>query len=496
MNEQLPALIVITPLFASFLVFAVSWVRQKWSFPLTVLGLGLAFASTLGVLVQVLQSGEMVYKLAGWSPPVGISFHIDTLNAFILPLVAGIAFINIIASKVHIEAEQGANTGAFYTLYLLTTSGLLGIVATSDAFNLFVLLEIASLSSYAILAMGQPRAILSSLNYLLIGTVGSSFYLLGVGYLYILTGSLNMVDIAPLLPPLFESSAVNVAFAMCLLGIFLKMAFFPLHGWLSNSYTFTSSAAASLIAPLTTKVMVYVMIRFMFSVFSPEFVFEHIHLSDIIVWIAIAAIVSGAVLALTSTNFKRILTYIIIAEIGYMVGGAWLGTRAGFTGSILHIFNDALMTFCAFLVAANLKQMLGELRLNNLQNVFAKMPWTMGALVITAMSMIGVPPTCGFFSKWYLIQGALDAGQPFFIAALVLSSLVNIILFFRIFEIGLFEPATAHSTGHHAHSPMREAPMSMLMPLLLMAVGLIVAGLYTGTLVELLIDPAIPNAIT
>jgi len=496
MNEQLPALIIIAPLITAFLVFAASWVRQKWCYPLVVAGLALSLLSALGTLVRVVSSGDIVYKMAGWTPPVGISFHIDTLNAFILPLVAGIALVNVIASKVHVESEQGENLGAFYSLYLLTSTGLLGIVATGDAFNLFVLLEIASLSSYALLAMGHPRAILASLNYLLIGTVGSSFYLLGVGYLYIVTGSLNMVDIAALLPPLFESSAVSMAFTICLLGIFLKMAFFPLHGWLSNSYTFASSAAASLIAPLTTKVMVYVMIRFMFTVFTPAYIFEAIHISDVLVGLSIATIICGAVLAITAKDFKRMLTYIIIAEIGYMVGGAWLGTRAGFTGAILHIFNDALMTFCAFLVAANIKQVVGDLRLSNLQNLFAKMPWTMGALAITAMSMIGVPPTCGFFSKWYLIQGALDGGHPFFIAALILSSVVNIVLFFRVFEIGFFEPAATHGSGGHASGAVREAPLSMVVPLLLMAAGLIVAGLYTGTLVDVLIDPAIPKGIT
>ena len=496
MNEQLPALVVITPLFVAFVVFAASWVRQKWCFPLAIFGLAASFAASLGVLVRVMQHGDIVYKMAGWTPPVGISFHIDTLNGLILPLIAGIALVNLVASRLNIENEQGENTGAFYALYLLTSTGLLGIVATGDAFNLFVLLEIASLSSYALLAMGHPRAILASLNYLLIGTVGSSFYLLGVGYLYIVTGSLNMVDIATLLPPLFESSAVSMAFTICLLGIFLKMAFFPLHGWLSNSYTYASSAASSLIAPLTTKVMVYVMIRFMFTVFTPEYIFEAIQISDIIVWFSIAAIVGGAVLAITATDFKRMLTYIILAEIGYMVGGAWLGTRAGFTGAILHIFNDALMTFCAFLVVANLKHMLGELRLSNLQNLFAKMPWTMGALAITAMSMIGVPPTCGFFSKWYLIKGALAAGQPLFIAALILSSLVNIVLFFRIFEVGFFEPAPSHGHGGHTAPKMAEAPLSMVLPLLLMALSLIVAGLYTGTLVETIIDPAIPKGIT
>lgn len=496
MTDQSPALLIIAPLSMAIVVFALSWFRTKIVFTVTLAGLIVSLVSALMLLAEVLARGPVQYGFGGWQAPFGIVLQIDLLNALFLPLVAAAALVNLIATRPAVVREQKDKTPAFYALYLLVVTGLLGILATGDAFNLFVLLEIASLSSYAILAMGDDRAPLSSLNYLLVGTVGSSFYLLGVGYLYIMTGSLNLTDIAGLLQPLHGSATIVIAFAICLVGILIKMAFFPVHAWLTNAYTSASSPAASLIAPLTTKVMVYVMVRFMLTVFSPEFTFQVSNFSAVFVWLAVAAILTGSVLALSTKSVKRMLTYVIVAEVGYMVGGAWLGTRAGMIGSLLHVFNDTLMTLCVFLVVGNIVYVTGGHGLSRLKENFSRMPLTMGALILGALSIIGVPPTCGFFSKWYLLLGAIQAGHYAFMIALIFSSLVNVILFFRIFEVGLFE-RQGGITGHAGHGvALKEAPAVMVAATLVVALGLVVAGLFTNWLVTGIIDPAIPLIIS
>jgi multicomponent Na+:H+ antiporter subunit D len=374
-------------------------------------------------------------------------------------------------------------------------TGLLGIVVTGDAFNLYVLLEIAALTGYGLLAMGEDRAPLAALNYLYMGTIGACFYLLGVGYLYIVTGSLNMVDIARILPSLYQSKAVLGAFMICMVGVWLKMAFFPLHAWLPNAYTYAPSAASSLIAPLVTKVMIYVMIRFILTVFTPEFAFNILAVSDSIVWLAVIAIVMGAILALAERNLKKMLAYIVIAEVGYMVGGAWLGNRAGMTGAILHIVNDALMTLCVFMVVGNIVYKAKGYAFDDLKGLVRKMPFTMGAFVIGALSIIGVPPTCGFFSKWYLISGAIQAGHYGFMVALLFSSLVSVVLFFRVIEICYYEPFGDHHGHDHHSEPMDEAPLTMLVPLLIVAAGLVLVGLYTGDIINHIIEFAIPKGL-
>ena len=497
MSEQYPALLVVVPLLSALVICGAGWVNKRLCFPIAVAGLGVAAYSCIGLLLRVLDEGVIVYKLGGWDPPMGIAYYVDHLNGLVLVVVSVVALLNLIASKKSIDQEFPDKIGPFYTLYVLMVTGLLGIVVTGDAFNLYVLLEIAALTGYGLLAMGEDRAPLAALNYLYMGTIGACFYLLGVGYLYIITGSLNMVDIARILPPLYQSKAVLGAFMICMVGVWLKMAFFPLHAWLPNAYTYAPSAASSLIAPLVTKVMIYVMIRLILTVFTPEFAFNILAVSEPIVWLAVIAIVMGAILALGERNLKKMLTYIIVAEVGYMVGGAWLGNRAGMTGAILHIVNDALMTLCLFLVVGNIVHKVKGYAFEDLKGLFRKMPFTMGAFVVGALSIIGVPPTCGFFSKWYLISGAIQAGHYAFMVALLFSSLVNVVLFFRIIEIAFFEPFTDHHAHGHDHQPepINEAPLTMVVPLLIVAAGLVLVGIYTGDIVTHIIRFAIPVSI-
>jgi multicomponent Na+:H+ antiporter subunit D len=495
--SQLAVLPIIIPLLSAFVVLASGWVKKVLCFPVAVLALGLSTVFSFSLLIKVLAVGSVQYRMGGWHPPWGIVYQVDHLNGLVMTVVAVVAFLNVIASRKSVEKEFPDKIAPFYTLYVLFVTGMLGIVATGDAFNLYVLLEIGSITGYALIAMGGDRAPLASLNYVFMGTIGACFYLLGVGYLYIMTGSLNMADIASILPGLYHSRAIFIAFIICMVGIWVKMAFFPLHAWLPNAYTFAPSAVSSLVAPLMTKVMVYVMIRVVFSVFTPAFVFGALHLGHAVVWLAVIAVVMGSLLALSERrDFKRMLTYVVIAEVGYMVGGLWLGNRMAVTGAILHIVNDALMTLCVFLVVGNIIYRVNGTTFQDLQGLFRKMPYTMGALVVGALSLIGVPPTCGFFSKWYLISGAIEAQHYGFVAALLFSSLVNIVLFFRVFEVGYFEPVTANpGHAHHAEVSMEEAPLSMLVPLLVVAAGLVIVGLYTDRIVSGIIQYAIPAGI-
>ncbi len=500
MNIQYPVLIIIIPLLAAVFSSALMWGNRRLVYPLCVLALAATAINTFLLLAEVVHSGPVNYLLAGWSPPWGIQMRVDLLNGLVLCIVSVVALINLIASFRSVQQELAEKTDSFYVLYLLFITGLLGVVITADLFNLYVLLEVTSLAAYAQIAMGdRDRAPLASLNYVFLGVIGASFYLLGVGYLYIKTGSLNMMDISNILLSVYSSIAVFTAFIFCMVGIWVKMALFPLHAWLPNAYTYAPTASSRILAPLMTKVMVYVMIRLMFSVFGMDYVFQELELSQHIVLLASIAIIAGAVLALAQNNLKKMLTYIIVSEIGYLVGGAWLGNTAALTGTILHVLNDALMTFCLFLAVGNMSYKLKNLDFDNLQGLFSKMPVTMAGFALAGVSIIGIPPTCGFFSKWFLISGALEAGNYLFLIALILSSLINAILFFRVFEICLFEPMQAghgHDYAHeHPESGIREAPVSMLVTLMLVAASLLAVGLYSGMIVNQVVAPFVSGVV-
>jgi multicomponent Na+:H+ antiporter subunit D len=495
MAEHFPALIVVIPLLAALLIAAVGWFNRKACFPIAVVALFSVLLMCTGLLSRVMESGRIEYHLGGWAPPWGIAYQIDFLNGIVLVVVALVAFLNLLASWSSVEQEMADKAGAFYCLYVLFTTGLLGMVVTGDAFNLYVLLEISSLTAYALLGMGDGRSALSGLNYVFMGTIGASFYLLGVGYIYLVTGSLNMADIAARLPALHSDGTVLLAFILCMTGLFVKMALFPLHMWLPNAYANAPSVSASLIAPLTTKVMIYVMIRIGLNLFSPSFTFELSGLAPAMVWLAVIAIVAGSVMALFQRRLKRMLAYIVVAEVGYMVGGFWLGNRAAVAGAILHIVNDAMMTLCVFLAAGLIVHRVRTDAFSDLKGLFRKMPFTMAAFVVGGLSIIGVPPMCGFFSKWYLLSGGIVAGHYGFVAALLFSSLINVALFFRIIEIGYFEPLPgSHGYHHEPPAKMTEAPVGMLVPLWATAGLLLALGVYSGDIVTRIMQ-FIPEAV-
>ena len=485
-----PALLIIAPLLAAVLCSGFSWVEKRLCLPVAAAGLLLSAFSAFKVLMDVIASGTIQYRMAGWAPPFGIELRIDLMNALVLLVVACIALVNLTASHRFVLSDLADREGTFYTVYLMFVTGLLGVTATGDLFNLYVLVEITSLSSYALIAMGNPdRSPLASLNYLFIGVIGASFYLLGVGYLYIMTGSLNMMDVSALLPAVQDSNAILIAFILCMIGVWIKMALFPLHIWLPNAYTYAPLPASRVIAPLMTKVMIYVMIRLMLNVFGLDYIFEKLDIQQAVVWLATIAILAGAVIALAQKDIKKMATYIIIAEIGYMVGGAWLGNKTGMTGAILHIMNDAVMTFALFLAAGNIAFKLKDVHFSSLEGIFTKMPWTMTGFVLAGFSIIGIPPTCGFFSKWYLVIGGIEAGAWHFVAALIISSLICAVLFFRIFEIGFFSKGGHELHSHSAGPKMEEAPASMLIPLGITSLSLIGLGLYSGMIVNRIIHP-------
>jgi len=507
MGDQLPAIIVLAPMFGAILVGLLGNRDHRICFPIVITSLLVSLCATIAAAQEVFTTGAIDYFVGGWEEPIGIGIHlrIDSLNALILVLISVVVVLVSFFSIRRAGDQHSEKTPQFYILYLLLCVGLLGISITGDAFNLFVLVEVSSLTSYGLVAMGSSkRGTHAALNYLLMGTVGASFYLLGVGYLYLTTGTLNMQDIHTILQTnetIRDSNAVIIAFLFILVGIWIKMAFFPLHGWLPNAYSYCPSTSACILAPLMTKVSVYVMIRVMIGVFGVEWVFVHFGWSHLVVWMAVIAILAGSMLALAQREIKKMLCYLIVAEVGYMVGGAWLSdpNHWGLTGALYHILADAMMTLCLFLAAGVFAKRLGAVEIKDLEGLFKKMPLTSVAFVIAALSMIGVPPTAGFFSKFYLIRGGIEGGHWEYVAALLISSLVNAVLFFRIFEIAFFgsKPAEGHGDHHEdvetpspeTPSPEivpQEAPWSALFPLLASAAIIILLGLFSGPIAELI----------
>ena len=500
MTEHFPVLILLVPLFGALIVVLLGRERpdQCWVTSLISLGVSslISFFTVIAVLSGKVQT--LRYRMGGWPESdgyeVGIELRVDILAALVVFAVTFVGFVNTIYSKTRAGAEVRGKVPFFYALIQLLIVGLCGIVMTNDAFNLYVLIEITSLTSYALIAMGNRRAALSSFNYVIMGTIGASFYLIGVGYLYIKTGTLNIDDIRMVLEQknLWEHQSIIVAFIFIMLGVWTKMAFFPLHGWLPNAYAYAPSMTGTFMAPLMTKVMVYVMIRVMVWIFGNEFVYSSQPMwGEIVIWMSVLAIVAGSLLALARTDIKKILTYLIVAEVGYMVGGSWLADGVGQAGAFYHILSDAAMTFCLFIAASIIVLRVGDSRVNAFDGLFRKMPLTMIGFTVGALSMIGLPPTCGFFSKWYLISAGIEAGHWGYVCALIFSSLVNAVIFFRIFERAYFGKISGVKEDHFPSDSdanpdirIKEVPWSMLVPLFIASGSVLLLGIMNRGLFE------------
>lgn len=467
---QLPALQVVFPLLAAPICLLVRNGRIAWFIALTVSGLTLGIAWLL--LRQVLDTGTIAYAFGGWAAPWGIEYRVDPLSVYLLLIVAGISFVVLAFAARSVPAEIHPNQQAlFYTVFLLCLAGLLGIVITGDAFNLFVFLEISSLSSYVLISMGKDRrALTAAYQYLVMGTIGATFILIGVGFLYMMTGTLNMADLAARLPEVAHTRTVQAAFAFLTVGISLKLALFPLHLWLPNAYTYAPSAVSGFLAATATKVAVYVLLRFVFSVFGPEYSFKTLPFGEILLILASVAILSASTVAISQNNVKRMLAYSSLAQIGYMVLGIGLATETGLTAAILHLFNHALIKGALFLVLGCVFYRLGSVRLGAMKGLAKRMPWTMAAFVIGGLSLIGVPLTVGFISKWYLILGALESGWWPVVVVVILGSLLSLIYVWRVVEM------VYRQDPDDDLPEASEAPLSLLLP----TWTLILANLYFG----------------
>lgn len=469
MSGHLPVLVVAVPLILAPLAALVRHRRAAWL--IAVAAAWFALGASWALLQQVMAQGTLSYHLGSWAPPIGIEYRLDAVNAFVILIVSGIAAVVAPYALRSVEREIHPDRIAlFYAAFILCMTGLLGIAVTGDIFNVFVFLEISSLSTYALIAMGTDRrALTASFQYLIMGSVGATFIVIAIGLMYVTTGTLNMADLAARLPLAGNHRTIAVAFAFLTVGVSLKLALFPLHLWLPNAYTFAPSAVTSFIASTATKVGVYLLLRFFFTVFGAAFSFDVMQLDRVLTPLALVAILSMSLVAIYQDNVKRLLAYSSVAQIGYMVLGISLASVLGVTAGILHLFNHALMKGALFMTMGCVMYSVGSVRMEAFAGLGRRMPWTMAAFVAAGLSIIGVPLTVGFVSKWYLVQAALERGMWPIVVVVLVGSLMAVIYIWKVVEAAYF---TAPAEG----DVRSEAPLGLLIPTWL----LVAANFYFG----------------
>jgi len=481
LTAQLPALQVVVPMLTAPLVAFLRLPGLAWA--ATTAASAMAFAIAV-VLTQVVLGGAGIeYAMGGWAAPYGIALNLDSFSVLMLLIVTGASTVALLAGKASLDKEiEASRQPLFFAGWLLVLAGLAGIVITGDAFNIFVFMEISSLATYMLVAGGPDRRALTSVfKYLIMGTTGATFYLIGIGLIYMMTGTLNLADMEARIGAVEDVKPILVAAGFVTIGLALKAAVFPLHAWLPNAYAYAPNVVTVFLAACSTKVALYVLLRFDFVVFQGNLNQHDLQFAGFLIPLALLGIVMGSLAAVFERNLKRMLAYSSVAQIGYILLGAACVSLLGLTAGILHMVNHALAKGALFLAVACLGMSLSRMRITDLAGVGRHMPWTMGAFVLAGLSLIGVPGTAGFVSKWYLILAALEQGSVglLMVAIIVFSSLLAVVYIWRIVETACFgerEPGAA---------AVNEAPMPMLVVTWAVALANLFFGLRPDLPVEL-----------
>jgi len=475
LTEHLPVLPIVLTLIAAPVCLLLRHRLIAFTFALAVVWNAFALAVTL--LWTVLDDGTLSYHLGGWAPPWGIEYRVDVLGAFVVALVSGIGAVVLTYAPKSVAREVPEEKHyLFYTAYLLCVTGLMGIAITGDLFNVFVFLEISSLSSYALISLGpQRRSLTAAFRYLVLGTIGATFILIAIGLLYMMTGTLNMADMAERLPQVAgKGRTILVAAGFLSVGICLKMALFPLHAWLPNAYAFAPSVVTAFLAATATKVSVYVLVRFIFTIFRRVETYSGSRLALALMVMSLVAIFVCSATAIYQRNIKRMLAWSSLAQIGYMVLGVSFLSVTGLTAGIVHLVNHAVTKGGLFLAMGCIALRLGSVELDDMRGLGRRMPLTMFLWVLGGLSLVGVPVTAGFISKWYLIGAALEKGWWPIAVMILISSLLALVYVWRVVEVAYFK------SPKEGAEPLREAPLGMLVPTCLLIGAAIWFGLSTS----------------
>ncbi|CAN5786791.1 monovalent cation/H+ antiporter subunit D family protein [soil metagenome] len=481
--SSLPVVLYMVPLLAALLSAGLGWYIRGASRWIAIGALAITTAAAIVAIQMTLTGDHLQTFLSGWLPPIGIELVVDRLSAFVALILSGVALISVTGSTGAVRQQLQGRETLYYSCVLLVVAGLMGIVVSADLFNVFVHLEVASIAAYALVASGGRGAPKAALAYLLIGSAGASFYLMGVGFIYAATGTLNMADAATLIATA-DYRLVLVGTMLIIVGLGTKMALFPFHTWMPAAYQLAPAAATSFMAPLFTKISAYALIRVLFWVHGEEVLRMGAAL-EVLCWAGAIAIVAGGSLAFVQTDLRRLLVYSSIGQMGIVALGIGLANQASMTGAVLHIANDALMKGVLFLAAGIALLRFGVTRVEDLNLLRGRAPWTSAATAIAGLSLVGVPPLAGFFGKWYVLSGSIQEERWIFTAAMMVGSLASVGYVFRILERLYFSPVAPEDGA-------REGSLMAVGACAVLALGVVLLGLGNESVVSMIVLPALP----
>ena len=481
-ESNLPVLIILSPLCAALLCMLLTGIHRNLGRAVVVLAVLASLVMSVMQLRLVIAGGPIHYAIGNYAVPYGIELVIDSLNALIIVMISVIGSLTVLSAD-NFGDRRPLVHGAANTILALLITGLLGMASTGDVFNLYVFLEITSLSAYCLISLGGSRGIVSAYRYMLVGTIAATFYLVGVAILYGSTGTLNMGDMAEILDKGDNDNVMLLASCFLIPAFGIKMALFPFHGWQPSAYTHAEPGTRPLISGVMGKLPALAMFRYFYCIFGTDFAYAKYMMTALGVF-SVAGMLYGSIMAMWQSDIRKMLAYSSVAQISYISLGFAIGTPAALAGSFMHMLGHAFMKGGLFFCTGAVRFKYGTADLNDFGRLYKKMPLTGGLLTVAALSMIGIPPTTGFFSKWYLALGAAGQHKWIYIAVLVISSLLNAAYFFRLIE----KIYVQKDSGIRERWSSRELelPVTLLIPIVVCFAAILGIGLCNAWIVDVL----------
>ncbi|MDA9689623.1 proton-conducting transporter membrane subunit [Betaproteobacteria bacterium] len=463
--DFLPIIPAVLPLAVAPLCLLIKHNLLCWS--LTVAVMLISCVTSFFTLGQLSTHDELTYPFGGWDAPVGIEYSIDHLNGVLLFFISSIGLLLTLLYSGSLRSElKSSKHYFFYTAFLLTFGGLVGVIATADAFNAFVFIEISSLGTYILVALGKDKkALLASYRYLIFGTIGATFFVLGVGILFVLTGSLNFLDISNRLESLEKPVAQFTAMSFIIIGLLIKSAIFPLHAWLPASYKYAPSLVTCFFSAISTKVSLYLLIRMLFDVGNVNSLIGRPIIEDIFFFLALASIFFGSFAAYFEKDIKKLFAYSSISQVGIILIGISVATVDGLSASLAHFINHGLTKGFIFAIVCFLGSALGGTSFKRFAGIGRVYPILSALLVFGCFSLIGVPGTPGFITKFTLISSLISSGNIMLAFSVLLLSILSVAYCWRIVELVYFEESDINKATLQ-HNRMQIVPLYILLSVL------------------------------
>ncbi|WP_202709746.1 complex I subunit 5 family protein [Sporosalibacterium faouarense] len=484
--KSFPLLTIIFLFITSFTMplFKKDVISKRLSF----ITLSISSVISLISVIYIKFNGEIYYRVGHWDAPWGIELHVGIIEGIIGLVFTSVATLAIWYSMFSLERSMKERIGFYYLLINILIGSLLGIVYTNDLFNAFVFIEVSTIAACGIVVIKNKKEnIKAALKYLILSILGSGLVLMGIAFIYSITGNLNMTFIHNELIKIHGQyqSTVLITLVLFTIGLGVKSAMFPLHTWLPDAHSNSPASASAILSGLVLKAYVFLLIKILFRVFGLEIISQY-PLLDLILILGSAGMIMGSVLAILQRNIKRVIAYSSVAQMGYIFYGIGLGNELGLAMAIYHIIGHALTKSTLFLSVGSIIEQTGNHKLTDLRGVGKEMPVTLSIFTIGAFSMVGIPILPGFISKWYFALASIEAGKLLYLGVILASSLLNALYYFPIVINSFFGEENLKGRVYMSkNKPLKELVPVLVLTLLVFLIGIFNKGIIDAIRLDL-----------